>query len=109
MPISRTLKRAPIAATIHMSRGGDFEILNASHNGTAYNSQIPNPKGIQISISKIPTVSRMMKIDQSFLRKMDWLMALSSGEPDQTERNLETYSDERRSPEEKSCTEPRND
>jgi hypothetical protein len=50
-----------------------------------------------------------MKIDQSFLRKMDWLMALSSGEPDQTERNLETYSDERRSPEEKSCTEPRND
>src|SRR5689334_1134223 len=85
-PISTTLKRAPITATNHMRRGVDFGILNASHNGTAYNSQIPNPKGIQISISKIPTVNRMMKIDQSFLRKMNWLIA-SSAEPDQTERN----------------------
>jgi hypothetical protein len=64
MPISRTLKRDPITATTHMSRGGDFEILNASHNGIAYNSQTPNPKGVQISMSKIPNVSRMMKIEQ---------------------------------------------
>jgi hypothetical protein len=64
MPISRTLKRAPMMATTHMSRGGDFENLNASHNGTAYNSQTPNPRGVRISIAKIPNVSRMMKIDE---------------------------------------------
>jgi hypothetical protein len=62
--ISTMLKRDPITATIHMTPGGDFDILNASHNGTAYNSQIPNPKGTQISISKIPTVSRIMKLEQ---------------------------------------------
>src|SRR6516165_1687719 len=63
-PISRMLKREPITATTHISRGGDFDILNASHSGTAYSSQIPNPKGVKISTSKIPNVSRMMKIEQ---------------------------------------------
>src|ERR1051325_2892332 len=62
--ISTMLKRDPSTATIHMTPGGDFDILNASHNGTAYNSQTPNPRGIHISTSKIPTVSRMMKLEQ---------------------------------------------
>jgi hypothetical protein len=62
--ISTMLNRDPMTATIHMTPGGDFDILNASHNGTAYNSQIPNPKGIQISTSRIPNVSKMMKIEQ---------------------------------------------
>jgi hypothetical protein len=62
--ISARLKKAPNPAIIHIIPGGDFDILNASHNGTAYNSQTPNPRGVHISMIKIPNVSRIMKIEQ---------------------------------------------